>query len=166
MKIGIWLIALLFAFPSLGRAEGEARKALSEELLALTNIRENTEQLLEQIRRWQMEELEQLQLNTEQIKKAKELQLKTFDLLYAELNWESLKPGYIDLYAKTFSEEELSAMILFYGSPTGRNMVAKMPTLMQKSSELVDARVREILPRIRQMMLELIVEREMIPAFR
>jgi hypothetical protein len=166
MKIGIWLVVLLFAVPSSGLAEGEARKALSEELLGLTNIQENTEEFLEQIRRGQMEELEQLQLDAEQIKKAKELQMKTFDLLYAELNWESLKPGYIDLYAKTFSEEELSAMILFYGSPAGRNMVAKMPTLVQKSTELVDARLREILPRIRQMMLELIVERGRVPAFR
>jgi hypothetical protein len=157
MKIILWLVVLLALLPAPLPAATEAQKVLSEEFISLTNIREYTEELLEQVRTLQMKELEQLKLHREQSGRAKELQLRTFDLLHAELTWEKMKPAYVDLYAATFSEEELTAMILFYGSPAGRNLVVKMPFLARRSTELIETRMQELLPRLRQLMLELVV---------
>ncbi|MFA5517416.1 MAG: DUF2059 domain-containing protein [Desulfuromonadales bacterium] len=154
----LWLVLLMSVGLTGGAAANDNdRNALADELLQLINIRETTENLLEQIRQVQIEELEGLEFDAQQIEMAKELQRRTFDILYAELTWESLKPDYVRLYASTFSEEELTVMVLFYGSPAGRNLVAKMPGLVHKTTELVDTRVQEVLPQIQQMMLELIV---------
>jgi hypothetical protein len=43
----------------------------------------------------------------------------------------------IPLYASTFSEKELQDLVNFYDSPTGRAMLAKMPTLMNKMAPMV-----------------------------
>ncbi len=152
-----WALILLVFFLSAVAYAAAEKDTLAEELLLLIHLRETTEEMLEQIRRLQISELERLEIDAQQIEMAKELQRRTFDILYTELTWESLKPGYVKLYADTFSEKELAAMVVFYGSPAGRNLVDKMPVLVQKTTELVDARVQEVLPQIRQILLELIV---------
>ena len=136
---------------------------LIEKLLVLTNTKRNTENLLEQIKKAQIAQLNELNLPPEKAERAKELQRKIFDLLYEELNWESLKADYIELYAAAFSEEELGHMVDFYDSPAGRRLIEKMPILIRKSSEMVQGRVQKVLPKIRQLMREVVAENHASP---
>ncbi len=141
----------------------DPKTGLIEKLLVLTNTEKNTENLLEQIKKAQIAQLNELDLPPEKEERAKELQRKIFDLLYDELNWESLKPEYVELYAAAFSEEELGQMVDFYESPAGQRLIEKMPFLVRKSSELVQGRVQKVLPKIRQLMREVVAENHASP---
>ena len=149
------LLPLAFHVPAAFALE-DTRKELTEKLIELTRIRQNTEQVLDKIRQAQIAQLNGLNLPPEKEEKAKELQQKIFELLYEELNWENLKPEYVALYAATFSEEELRDMVDFYDSPSGRSLVDKMPLLREKSTALVRGRVLRLLPRIREIVREVV----------
>lgn len=56
---------------------------------------------------------------------------KAVAIVQNELTMPKLKPMYIDIYAKSFTQEEINGLIAFYDSPAGKAYVAKMPVVMQ-----------------------------------
>ena len=52
----------------------------------------------------------------------------------------------VPIYAQTFSESELEAMVAFYESPAGQSIMKKTPSLAPKSAEVA----RELLPSMQQ----------------
>jgi hypothetical protein len=54
-------------------------------------------------------------------------------LLQGELSWEQLEPMSLRLYKESFTEEEVSGMLVFYKTPAGQAVINKMPLLMQKT---------------------------------
>jgi hypothetical protein len=69
--------------------------------------------------------------------------------LREELSWDKVKDGYVRLYAETFTQEEIDGQLAFYRSPVGQAVLDKQPDLTRKSSELMQERVTEILPKTR-----------------
>ena len=72
----------------------------------------------------------------------------TMDSLEAELSWAALKPMTLEVYRSTFSQEEVNAMIAFYGSPTGQSVIAKMPLASQKSMQMIQQRMAPLMQRV------------------
>ncbi len=70
-------------------------------------------------------------------------------LVRTEYNWATLEPVMMDAYQKTFTEEEVTAMINFYATPAGQAAITKMPQLMQSVMAFSQARMQALLPRIR-----------------
>ena len=70
-------------------------------------------------------------------------------LVRSEYNWAVMEPEMIDAYQKTFTEEEITAMINFYATPAGQAAITKMPQLMQSMMAGSQARMQALLPRIR-----------------
>ena len=70
-------------------------------------------------------------------------------LVRREYNWAVLEPDMIDAYQKTFTEEEVTAMVNFYATPAGQAAITKMPQLMQTMMAGSQARMQALLPRIR-----------------
>jgi len=52
-------------------------------------------------------------------------------LVRSKYNWTVIEPDMIDAYQKTFSEDEITAMINFYATPAGQAAITKLPQLMQ-----------------------------------
>jgi hypothetical protein len=71
------------------------------------------------------------------------------------LSWQNLKPAYVDLYASAYTEEEIDGILTFYKSPVGQALLAKTPELMTKSSAIVNGRMQELGPRMREVMDDL-----------
>ena len=44
-----------------------------------------------------------------------------------------VRPLYSEIYAKTYTDQELSDLLVFYRSPTGRMVATKAPFIMQQS---------------------------------
>jgi len=83
--------------------------------------------------------------------KAEEAAMKEMtELVHHELGWSALEPSMIDAYTKTFSQDEIEAMINFYATPAGQAMVAKMPALMQNTMAAMQVRMQALLPRIQE----------------
>jgi hypothetical protein len=70
-------------------------------------------------------------------------------LVRSEYNWAVVEPEMLDAYQKTFTEEEITAMINFYSTPAGQAAVTKIPQLMQAVMAGSQARMQALLPRIR-----------------
>jgi hypothetical protein len=67
------------------------------------------------------------------------------------MSWERLKPEYVKLYAEAYEEEDIDALVAFYGSPVGQRMVAKTPELMMKSAEVSQRFMTEATPAIHEL---------------
>jgi hypothetical protein len=69
-------------------------------------------------------------------------------LVRSEYNWGILEPEMIDAYQKTFTEDEVTAMINFYATPAGQAAIIKIPQLKQTMMAGSQARLQALLPRI------------------
>jgi hypothetical protein len=69
-------------------------------------------------------------------------------VVHEELSWAVLKPQMVDAYAKTFSQDEIDAMINFYATPPGQAVLAKMPALQQHLIESQQLRMKALLPKL------------------
>jgi hypothetical protein len=58
---------------------------------------------------------------------------KTSARMREAMAWERLEPAMRDAYRSTFDRAEMEAMIGFYGSPEGQQVIAKTPLLMENS---------------------------------
>ncbi len=58
------------------------------------------------------------------------------------------------IYADVYSEAELKAMAVFFGSPEGRSMMAKQPQIMAKMMPLMQGMQRDLMPKIQQLVEE------------
>lgn len=52
------------------------------------------------------------------------------------LSWENLKTEMALIYQEELSDEEVEATIVFYRSPEGQSLIAKLPVLMQRGAQL------------------------------
>lgn len=55
-----------------------------------------------------------------------------FAIMTEEASWEKTKPIYIKSYQEMFSQEEVDAITVFYGSAAGKAMVEKQPLVDQE----------------------------------
>jgi len=79
-------------------------------------------------------------------------------LMREEMAWEKLKPLYVQVYAESFDQEEIDALLVFYRSPAGQALIGKMPVVMQKSMALVQGQMQSFLPRMQKAIDEAMAE--------
>lgn len=72
------------------------------------------------------------------------------DALRGMLTWDKLSPVYRRIYARTFTAEEVEAMIAFYGSDTGRSILAKLPQAMQLATDEMRPMIEETVDRMQR----------------
>ena len=53
------------------------------------------------------------------------------ELVKQTVSWDNLKPILVSTYKESFSQDDVNAMLKFYKSPAGQNMLKKMPLVMQ-----------------------------------
>lgn len=66
------------------------------------------------------------------------------------LSWEKLEPVYRDIYTATFTAEDMDAMISFYESQAGQNLLDKMPQLMHNTMQAVQQMLMPVLTQLEQ----------------
>lgn len=59
------------------------------------------------------------------------------------MDYESLKPEFITIYANTFSASELQEINKFYATDAGKKTIEKMPTLMAQGAQIGVKRVQD-----------------------
>ena len=152
MKITRSVLAAVVAMTAWAAFGQDAtRRALAEELLNRANVKESLEKTFAMVRKGIPAQLEQMKQATGQTSLSTNVASETeqlMDLLTKELSWDKMKEAYITLYAETFTQEELEGIIAFYKSPAGEAYVRKQPQLMQRSMELSQKLLQQVMPRI------------------
>ena len=75
-------------------------------------------------------------------------------ILREELSWAKLKPGFVAIYADTFTQQEVDGLIAFYEGPVGKALVAKTPQLTQRSFQMMQQRMGPTMQRVMQVARE------------
>ncbi len=67
------------------------------------------------------------------------------------MNWESLKPEIIKVYAAAFSAKELREINEFYATDTGKKTIELMPSLMAQGGQIGASRVQGNIGELQEM---------------
>ncbi|MDQ2835101.1 MAG: DUF2059 domain-containing protein [Acidobacteriota bacterium] len=155
MKRLALLLALLLCLPSVSRADEASKRAKAKELFAVLHLDKLTAQLMDQVMKQASSFSNQVdggKMTPEMQTKFASFQKQVFDLLNAQIGWNAMEPQYEQVYAQTYTEEEMDAMLAFYKSPLGSSIVAKMPEATAKTNQVVQAKMVTIPPEVVQLM--------------
>ena len=150
MKKIAMLVMALFAFVSVATAAEPAadtakNKELAEKLMNTLKISEMMTRSLDMMKKMQLNMMAK-RLKGQELQNMEELNRSMMDLAAKELNWEKLKDPFINIYAESFTAEELEAMIKFYESPVGKKLVEKQPEMQQKTMQLMQTIMMKLMP--------------------
>ncbi|MBL6749935.1 MAG: DUF2059 domain-containing protein [Nevskia sp.] len=87
-----------------------------------------------------------------------EMRSKMIAIFKEDMKWEVLEPIFIDIYQKSFSQQEIDGMLAFYKSDTGKAVIAKMPLVMQNSMQAMKGRMEVMAPKLRQLEQDTILQ--------
>jgi hypothetical protein len=80
------------------------------------------------------------------------------------LDWATMQPELVDVYASTFTEPELRDMIAFYRTPTGRKVVRLLPEVTARAQQVAERRVAAHVDELQQMIQQRAIELQRTPA--
>lgn len=133
MNYRLLLPALLLALPSLAPADPASHKAAAMQLVAKVNSKETMltsfSSLIEPMTK---------QMASQGVPEAaiKEVKAAMTDWFTKEINFDVIAPKMAELYMQEFSEDELKQIVVFYDTPLGQKLLAKLPVLMQKGAAI------------------------------
>jgi hypothetical protein len=137
------------------RADDASKRAKAEQLFVLLRMDTMMDQLMGGVKR-QVQQITQSMpgadhATPEQQKQITDFQQRVMDVVNQKIGWKALEPDFINLYASTYTEEELDGIIAFYKSPVGQKMMEKTPELMTKSTQITQQKMSELQPQLNQM---------------
>ena len=146
---------VLVSRPTPALADEASKNAKIDEMLRLTHVDRTIGQTLDSMEKMVTSQMAKADLTAEERQHAEDVQSKMMALIAARLSWQNAKASYVKIYAETFSESEIDGILAFYKSPAGEAMLDKMPLLMQKSMEVSQQLMVDIMPQIQHMTEEL-----------
>lgn len=141
------LIALLLLVaPSMAPAEDQgARESSVRKLLVVMESRKMIDDMWPQMEAMMANAIQQAldgqEVSTAQQAILDDMQKEMIALMKEEMTWESYEPMMLDIYQKSFTENEVQGMLEFYRSPAGRAVTAKMPLVMQATVEAMQVKL-------------------------
>ena len=75
---------------------------------------------------------------------------KMQSFMLSALSWDKIQGMYIDIYTKSFSQKEVNDMLIFYKSPSGKAVLAKMPMVMQQTMQYMRSEITTLMPEMRK----------------
>ncbi|WP_442505542.1 DUF2059 domain-containing protein [Novipirellula sp. SH528] len=124
--------------------EKDSHTIAVEALLDSMNMKETTQQTVDQMLQMQVQQQPQMA--------AFEDVMKAF--LHKHLSFESLKPDLIKLYKTEFTEAEIKALTEFYNTPVGKKAIEKLPTLSAAGAQIGMQRVQANMGELQQAILK------------
>ena len=154
MKRLALFVLLAIALPLSARADDASRHAKATELVNLLQldkiIKQTMDGMMAQVTAMS-KQVAGSNVTPEQQAKIDQFQKKVFTLVESTVSWKEMQPIYVDLYAKTFTDDELDGIIAFYKSPAGIAIVDKTPGLTNQALQIGRQRMAEIQPQLMQM---------------
>ncbi len=152
MKQCMLVLVLLMAVP-VARADEASKTAKVKELFQTMHLAKLMDQLTNSV----MGQVSQMTKTMPGADKITPEQQKVIDAYMVKIGaatkesvgWNAIEPEYVKLYASTYSEEEIDAILTFYKSEAGQKMLEKTPELTQGGIKIVQARMVEFQPKMK-----------------
>lgn len=84
-----------------------------------------------------------------------EMRGKLLDVFKEALAWNDMEPMFVQVYQRSLTQAEVDGMIRFYESDAGKAVVRKLPLIMQNTTQLMQERLKTVLPKIQQVQQEM-----------
>ena len=150
------VVCVLLAVAGPARADEASKREKVQELFAILHMDRTVQQVMDGMMQLVTAMTQQMagttKLSPEMTAKLNDFQKQLFALVSDQVSWDKLKPEYTELYAGTYTEEELDAILAFYRSPAGAAMVTKTPELLSKSMAMNQERMSKVTPQLMQML--------------
>ncbi len=151
-SIAIFAVGLVFAgFPA--GAQELSKQAKIERLLRLTHADAMMDQAFNQMKGMMASQVPQGG-TPEQQENSRELQSKILDLVKDRMSWDKMRIELVRIYNELFTEDEMSGILSFYESPSGRAMLEKMPQLTTRAMAYAQSQMADLLPEIQRITRE------------
>jgi hypothetical protein len=135
-----FLVLLALISPTVVFAQPQTTKiAKIEEIFRLTKV----DQMQKQISAQMLAMMKQQTGN--------DLGAPVAEFVMKKMSWDTMKADYIKLYDDTYTEDEISGILMFYQSAPGQAMLTKSPALMTNTMALVQKRMAEIKPELEEL---------------
>ena len=85
----------------------------------------------------------------QQAKFSKQMQA-SMDAAKKVMNWDSIKPIFVKIYADNFDEAELAGLIAFYKTPVGQKWIEKQPQIQAATVQAM----AQIMPKLQAAILK------------
>jgi uncharacterized protein len=150
------LMLIAFAACPLLHAQQSAAAPLTtkaakiEELFRLTKTDQMQKQVMAQMAAM-MKQQTVSGMTPEARQAANDAMQRVMDFTMQKMSWEVMKPEFVKIYDATYTEDEISGILMFYQSPPGAAMLAKTPVLMANTMALLQKRMAEIKPELDEM---------------
>jgi hypothetical protein len=147
-------LALAFSLPLAARADDASRLAKAEEMIALAHVDRLTNQVMDTLLQQTTAITTQQSggsLTPEKKAALDDFQKKLIAVIEPQIGWKAVAPALAGIYAKTFTEDQMDAIIAFYKSPAGAALMDNMPEINKQANEVMQARILALQPQVRQM---------------
>ena len=71
-------------------------------------------------------------------------------IMKENLSWAKMEPLAVDIYDRNFTEDEITDMLVFYKTDTGKSLLKKMPAVMQESMQMSQTLIEGSIPKLQQ----------------
>jgi len=161
LKITRFILLFLFvALQPAFAADNAPSDASIRELLDVTQSKkllDNSLSRIDELMRASMQQsLGDNTFTKEQQKIMDDMEVKMIALFKDEMSWDSLEPAFVDVYRKSFTQQEIDGMLKFYKSPAGQAVIAKMPLVMQNSMQMMQGKMSAMMPKLQKLQQETI----------
>jgi hypothetical protein len=140
----VLLSLVMLALTTQAQTANLAAKAAAKELLETIDMEAQFEVMLDNMLQTQLEQNPQM-VQFEDIFK---------DFFAKYFTYSALEDKLAELYAESFTAEELKDLIAFYQTPTGKKSISVMPELMMKGMAVGQQIVQEHMPELQQKIIE------------
>lgn len=148
MKRRWLLILLLCTLTSVARADDTTKHAKVEKLLDIMHLDRMVSTTVDVVSTQMKSQLDLSRMTPAQQETSKQFMDQVLSLVKANITWQKMKPDFVEVYSKTFSEEEIDAMYSFYSTPVGQAVLEKALAL-QQSMQSMQSVNQELLQKIK-----------------
>jgi hypothetical protein len=156
MKILIALATLVLTLAPLQAELADSHRASIEKLIAVLKVQEQFEaSLVAGFEAGLGSSSDQIKsLPQEQQDKFNNAITKVKAVLLEMMSWEKMKPDLVEVYGKTFSEQEAKDVIAHMETPVGQMIVSKQAGMVASVMQMTQAKTQAIMPQVMKIMQE------------
>lgn len=148
-------LALLILISPLAVNAEESRIDLAKDLIVALDMDSQFKAMAESTREMQARQLSQINVPEEAKPLIDKYLNDVSDLVFSILKEPEVKEQFAQLYAETFTTEQLKEIIAFYSTGAGKIFLQEFPQIMARISKITEAQLADAHPKMLEMQREL-----------
>jgi uncharacterized protein len=147
------LLVLALTYPLATRADEASHRAKAKEVMTLLHTQRMVKQVSDNLTKQVTDAAESVASanpSPETKSKVADFEKQATQLIDTQLSWDSMQAGFLDVYTKNFTEEELDGIIAFYKTPAGTALLDKMPAVNSQVTQFGNTRMSALQPELKQ----------------